>query len=63
MRWRHQMVDAFEAAAKTAKFDGQIADYIAMKGDGSVAQQNSQIAGSILKKVDVLVVDAALETQ
>ncbi|TGV30835.1 substrate-binding domain-containing protein, partial [Mesorhizobium sp. M8A.F.Ca.ET.142.01.1.1] len=56
------MVEAFEASAKEAKAAGQIADYIVMNGDGSVAQQNSQIAELILKKVDVLAVDAASET-
>ena len=60
--WRHQMVDAFEAAAKQAKADGKIASFITTNGDGSVAQQNSQIAELILKKVDVLLVDAASET-
>ncbi|WP_156751134.1 substrate-binding domain-containing protein, partial [Mesorhizobium sp. AA23] len=60
--WRHQMVEAFEASAKEAKAAGQVADYIVMNGDGSVAQQNSQIAELILKKVDVLAVDAASET-
>lgn len=60
--WRHQMVDAFEAAAKEAKGAGQIADYVIMNGDGSVAQQNSQIGELILKGVDVLLVDAASET-
>lgn len=60
--WRHQMVEAFEGAAKQAKTDGQIADFITMNGDGSVAQQNSQIAELILKKVDVILVDAASET-
>jgi ribose transport system substrate-binding protein len=60
--WRHQMVEAFEAAAKQAKSEGKIADYIVMNGDGSVAQQNSQIGELILKKVDVLLVDAASET-
>jgi ribose transport system substrate-binding protein len=60
--WRHQMVDAFEEAAKQAKTDGKIADYIVMNGDGSVAQQNSQIGELILKGVDVLLVDAASET-
>lgn len=60
--WRHQMVEAFEAAAKKAKDDGKIADYIIMNGDGSVAQQNSQIGELILKGVDVLLVDAASET-
>lgn len=60
--WRHQMVDAFEAAAKQAKQDGKIADYIVLNGDGSVSQQNSQIAELILKKVDAIAVDAASET-
>src|SRR5262249_14995305 len=60
--WRHHMVEAFDAAAKQAKSEGKIADYIVMNGDGSVAQQNSQIAELILKKVDVLLVDAASET-
>lgn len=60
--WRHQMVESFEAAAKQAKSAGQIADYIIANGDGSVAQQNSQIAELILKGVDVLLVDAASET-
>ncbi|AYG63253.1 ABC transporter substrate-binding protein [Rhizobium jaguaris] len=60
--WRHQMVDAFEAAAKQAKSDGKIADYIVVNGDGTVAQQNSQIGELILKGVKVLAVDAASET-
>jgi ribose transport system substrate-binding protein len=60
--WRHQMVGSFEAAASEAKKEGKIADFITMNGDGTVAQQNSQIAELILKKVDVLLVDAASET-
>src|SRR5271156_413583 len=60
--WRHQMVDAFEASAKEAKAAGKIADYIVLNGDGSVAQQNSQIAELILKAVDAIAVDAASET-
>jgi ribose transport system substrate-binding protein len=60
--WRHQMVTAFETAAKQAKADGTIADYIILNGDGSVAQQNSQIAELILKGVDAIAVDAASET-
>lgn len=60
--WRHQMVDAFEAAAKQAKAEGKIADYVILNGDGSVAQQNSQLAELILKKVDAIAVDAASET-
>ena len=60
--WRHQMVDSFEAAAKQAKADGKIADYIVLNGDNTVAQQNSQIAGLILKHVDGIAVNAASET-
>jgi ribose transport system substrate-binding protein len=60
--WRHQMVEAFEAEAKKAKDEGKIADYIILNGDGTVAQQNSQIAELILKKVDAIAVDAASET-
>ena len=59
--WRHQMVEAFEAAAKQAKAEGKIADYLVLNGDGSVSQQNSQIAELILKKVDAIAVDAASE--
>ncbi|MDR3374774.1 MAG: ABC transporter substrate-binding protein [Ancalomicrobiaceae bacterium] len=60
--WRHQMVGSFEEAAKAAKAANQIADFITMNGDGSVAQQSSQIGELILKGVDVLLVDAASET-
>ena len=60
--WRHQMVDAFESSAKEAKAAGKIADYVVLNGDGSVAQQNSQIAELILKGVDAIAVDAASET-
>jgi len=60
--WRHQMVDAFEASAKEAKAAGKIADYVVLNGDGSVAQQNSQIAELILKGVDAIAVDATSET-
>src|SRR4051794_3587786 len=60
--WRHQMVEAFEASAKEAKAAGKIADYIVLNGDGTVAQQNSQIAELILKGVDAIAVDAASET-
>jgi len=54
------MVDAFEAAAKQAKADGKIADYIIL--NGSVAQQNSKLTELILKKIDAIAVDAASET-
>ncbi|MDE3174595.1 MAG: ABC transporter substrate-binding protein [Pseudomonadota bacterium] len=60
--WRHQMVEAFEASAKEAKAAGKIADYVVLNGDGSVAQQNSQLAELILKGVDAIAIDAASET-
>src|SRR6202161_4626776 len=60
--WRHQMVDAFEASAKQAQAAGKNASYSVLNGDGSVAQQNSQIAELILKGVDAIAVDAASET-
>ena len=60
--WRHQMVESFEAAAEQAKAEGRIGDYIVMNGDGSVAQQNSQLAELILRSVDVLLINAASET-
>ncbi len=60
--WRHQMVEAFETAAKQAKADGKIADYVVLNGDGSVNQQMSQMADLILKHVDAIVIDAASET-
>jgi ribose transport system substrate-binding protein len=60
--WRHQMVEAFEASAKEAKAAGKIADYVILNGDGTVAQQKSQLAELILKGVDAIAVDAASET-
>jgi ribose transport system substrate-binding protein len=60
--WRHQMVEAFEAAAQQAKSAGTIADFVVLNGDGSVSQQNSQLAELILKGVDAIAVDAASET-
>lgn len=60
--WRHQMVEAFEAAAKQAKSQGLIGGYVILNGDGSVSQQNSQLAELILKGVDAIAVDAASET-
>jgi ribose transport system substrate-binding protein len=60
--WRHQMVDAFEDAAKQAKSDGRISDYVVLNGDGTVNQQNSQLGALILKHVDVIAINAASET-
>jgi ribose transport system substrate-binding protein len=60
--WRQQMVESFEAAAKQAKDEGKIADYIVLNGDNSVNQQTSQLADLILKKVDAIAINAASET-
>jgi ribose transport system substrate-binding protein len=60
--WRRQMVDAFTEQAEAAKAAGLIADYVVLNGDGSVAQQNSQLAELILRGVDAIVINAASET-
>lgn len=60
--WRHQMVTSFETAAKAAKEQGLISDYIILNGDGSVNQQSAQLSSLILKKVNVILLDAASET-
>lgn len=60
--WRHQMVEAFQAAAEQAKAKGLISDYIVLNGDGSVNQQMSQMSDLILKHVNAIVIDAASET-
>ena len=60
--WRQQMVTAFEEAAREAQASGAIADYVVMNGDGSVVQQNSQMAELILRGVDVIAINAASET-
>lgn len=60
--WRHQMVEAFEEAAEEALADGLISDYIVLNGDGSVVQQNSQMAELILRGVDAIAINAASET-
>ena len=60
--WRHQMVEYFEQAAKDAKSQGLISDYIILNGDGSANQQMSHLGDLILKKVDAIVINAASET-
>ncbi len=60
--WRRQMVDAFTEAAEAAKADGQIADFVVLNGDGSVPQQQSQLAELILRGVDAIAINAASET-
>lgn len=60
--WRRQMVDAFTEQAEAAKAEGLIADYVVLNGDGSVAQQSSQLAELILRGVDAVAINAASET-
>jgi ribose transport system substrate-binding protein len=60
--WRRQMVDAFNEAAETAREQGLIEDYIVLNGDGSVPQQQSQLADLILRGVDAIAINAASET-
>lgn len=60
--WRHQMVEAFQAAAAQAKKKGLISDYVILNGDGSVNQQMSQMSDLILRHVSAIVIDAASET-
>ncbi len=60
--WRRQMVDAFTAQAEKAKADGLIADFVVLNGDGSVAQQNSQLAELILRGVDAIAINAASDS-
>ncbi|WP_210530364.1 ABC transporter substrate-binding protein [Rubellimicrobium arenae] len=60
--WRRQMVDAFTEQAEAAKAEGLIADYVVLNGDGSVAQQNAQLAELVLRGVDAIAINAASET-
>ncbi len=60
--WRHQMVEAFTAAAEQAKAKGEISDYVVLNGDGSVNQQMSQLSDLILKHVNAIAIDAASNT-
>jgi ribose transport system substrate-binding protein len=57
--WRHQMVDALRTTADQAKKDGLISDYIVLNGDNSVSAQISQMIDLILRKPDVILLDAA----
>jgi ribose transport system substrate-binding protein len=57
--WRHQMVDAFREAADQAKKDKLISGYIILNGDNSVSAQISQMIDLILRKPDVILLDAA----
>jgi ribose transport system substrate-binding protein len=57
--WRHQMVDLFRKAADRAKKDKMISGYIVLNGDNSVSAQVSQMIDLILRKPDVILIDAA----
>jgi len=57
--WRHQMVDAFHKSADQAKKQGLISGYIVLNGDNSVSAQISQMIDLILRKPDVILLDAA----
>jgi len=57
--WRHQMVDTFRKAADQAKKDGLISGYVVLNGDNSVSAQISQLIDLILRKPDVILLDAA----
>lgn len=60
--WRKQMVDTFETAAKEAKEQGLIKDYVVLNGDGTQQQQMTQLNDLILKGVDVIAIDSASPT-
>ena len=60
--WRKQMVDNFVEAAKQAKKQGLISDYIVQNGDNTVNSQISQINSFILQGVDAIVIDPASST-
>jgi ribose transport system substrate-binding protein len=57
--WRHQMVDAFRKTADQAKKDKLISGYIVLNGDNTVSAQISQMIDLILRKPDVILLDAA----
>jgi ribose transport system substrate-binding protein len=57
--WRHQMIDTFRKTDDQAKKDGLISDYIVLNGDNSVSAQISQMIDLILRKPDVILLDAA----
>ena len=57
--WRKQMVDSMQEAAKDAKANGQIADFIVANGDGTENTQVQQLNSLILQKVDAIVINAA----
>ena len=57
--WRKQMVDTMQEAAKDAKAQGLISDFVVANGDGTENAQIQQIGSLILQKVDAIVINAA----
>ena len=53
------MAESFEEAAKQAKSQGLIADYVILNGDNSVGQQMQQMSDLILKHVNAITINAA----
>jgi ribose transport system substrate-binding protein len=60
--WRHQMVEAFRAAATEARKKGEISKFIIVNGNGTVNEQMSQVSDLILRHVNVIAIDAASDT-
>ncbi len=60
--WRTQMVNAFSAAARTAKQQGQISSFEVINSNNTASEQVSQLDTLILKHVSAIVIDAASST-
>jgi len=60
--WRKQMVDSFTAAGQTAKDQGLIKDFEVQNGDNTVNAQIAQLNSFILKKVDIICINAVSPT-
>jgi len=57
--WRKQMVDTMQVAAKEAKDQGLIKDFIVANGDGTENTQIQQMSSLILQNVDAILINAA----
>ena len=60
--WRKQMVDTMQVAAKEAKAQGLISDFIVANGDGTEQTQLQQLNSLILQDVDLILINAASPT-
>lgn len=60
--WRKQMVDTMQVAAKDAKAQGLISDFIVANGDGTENTQIQQLNSLILQNVDMILINAASPT-